>query len=107
MNQWGGGGACLCVKNVCMHRCALVCMCVCISAFPSCMLVSSHRESVCVRVFVSMCVCVYVAIRSRPLTGRSHGQLKCPGANQGKEYFISPLSLCIQKYTLAHKLKLI
>lgn len=57
---------------------------------------------VCVSASVSVCLCVLMFVRvwqlgSRPVTGRSQGQLKCPGANQGKEYFISPLIHCIHK----------
>lgn len=50
------GGACLCVKNVCMHGCAFVCMCVSIFAF----LYSCVFPGVCVCLSVCLYVCVCV-----------------------------------------------
>lgn len=90
----------------CMHAwmCIRLYAFVCISVCSLCMCISSHRSSdcrVCVCKSVYKCVCMW-QLGSRPVTGRSQGQLKCPGANQGKEYFISPPTRCIHKYTFAH-----
>lgn len=84
----GRGGQCRAWR---MHACMGVHPCVCIYV--------SFFKTVCV-----MCVCV-CQLESRPLTGRSQGQLRCPGANQGKEYFISPLTRLysqIHTHTLTH-----
>lgn len=93
MQDEGGttGGGMSCMENACMHGCASVCMYICVFL----------QDCVC---YVCVCVCV-CQLESRPLTGRSQGQLRCPGANQGKEYFISPLTRLysqIHTHTLTH-----
>ena len=99
-----GGGACSCVKNACMHGCALVCTCVSISAFlyacvfPATEALNVMCASVCACVCV--CVCVCVAIREQASDWKEPGAVEMPrGQPREGIFYQSPHTLYTQIHT--------